>query len=331
MNLKQMRIINGKKGIVFTLTAIALAVFFTLVFSAKIEKPLDYKTELLEARVNVLNDYLNTFYDYAEGIASISGYSAMRGVIINISEAKDYNPNFETQFVYCIKTGNLTSTNICPNMTNQTVVYFLDQLVDIAKSELNINSSYTINNVTVNQTIDAFSVEVMLNLSVRVTDEFANMTDNRVLVSRININGLPDPLYLINGTYNQTITIYEKAQGNWTYEDLKQLYNNHAYRRSSEGISFISRVKGDFSSSALYGIESFVNYTMVSYDDNDTMVDYLFWLKRKFNCVPTMSTEIIGINDTENFNLSGGKYFQLDRNHTSTFFIPANYRAIPCS
>ncbi len=331
MNLKQIRIINGKKGIVFTLTAITLAVFFTLAFSARIEKPLDYKTELIEARVNVLNDYLNTFYDYAEGIASISGYSALRGVIINISEAKDYNRNFETQFANCTMTGNLTPTSICPNMTNQTIVYFLDQLVDIAKKEMNINSSYTINNITVNQTIDAFFVEVMLNLSVRVTDEFANMTDNRVLVSNININGLQDPLYLINGSYNQTITTYEKAQGNWTYEDLQNLYYNHSYRRSSEGISFISRIKGDFSPGSLNGIESFVNYTTVSYDVNDTMVDYLFWLKRKFNCVPTMSTEIIGINDSVNFPLSGGKYFQLDRNHTSTFFIPANYRAIPCS
>jgi hypothetical protein len=328
--MSQRSLINNKKGIVFTITAIALAVFFTLVFSAKTDKPLDYKTDLVEVRISVLNDYFNTFYDYAGEIAPISGYSALQGVIKNISMAKEYNPNFESQFIYCLWTGNLTTTNTCPNMTNQTIVYFLDNLIDIARDELNINSSYIIRNINVNQTVDAFSVEVMINISLEVTDSYANMSDNRLLVSSISIDGLLDPLYLINGTYNQTINPYEKEQGNWTYEDLQQLYYNHAYRKYPEGISFISRIKGDFTPSALYGIESFVNYTAVSYDENDTMVDYLFWQRIRFDCIPTMSTEVIGMNDTSSFPLSGGAYFQLDRDHASTFFIPIEYQAIPC-
>jgi hypothetical protein len=132
---------QNKKGVVFTIVAIVLAAFFTLIFSAKFEKPLDYKTEILEARISILSDYMNTFFDYTEGTASIAGYSALRGIIMNISEAGEYNPNFETQFSYCVKTGNLTSANICSNMTNQTLTYFLNQLSSMGVNELNINST----------------------------------------------------------------------------------------------------------------------------------------------------------------------------------------------
>jgi len=324
-----MNMIKDKRGVVFTIIAIVLAVFFTLIFSARVEKPLDYKTEILETRISVLSDYMNTFFDYAEGTASIAGYSALRGIIINISNSGEYNPDFETQFAYCVKTGNLTSANICPNMTNSSLTHFLDQLRNIAEDELNINSNYTINHVSVNQTTDAFSVEVILNLSVKVNDAYANISDTRVLVSSISINGLLDPMYLLNGAYNQTIKAYDKPEGNWTYTDLQQLYDNHAYRKYAEGISFISRIKGDFSPGDSYGIESFVNYTHpgVKYNESYSMIDYLFWQ----NITDCSSTNpVIAINDTTNFPLNSLlQYFQLNDWHRLEFSIP-NYIIYPC-
>ena len=321
-----MNMIHDKRGVVFTIIAIVLAVFFTLIFSARVEKPLDYKTEILETRISVLSDYMNAFFDYAEGTASIAGYAALQGVISDISTYHRYydqSDEFETNYTYCIKTGNLTTSKYCPNMTNSTLTYFLDQLRNIAEDELNINSNYTINHVSVNQTTDAFSVEVILNLSMKVNDAYANISDTRVLTSSVPIAGLLDPLYLLNGTYNQTINPYKNELGNWAYVDLQQLYNTHAYRRYSEGVSFINRIKGDFSPGDDYGIESFVNYTHpgVTYDYNDTMVDYLFWQNKEFNCLPTtISSEVLGINDTANFPLKNGvQYFQLDKDHASIF------------
>ena len=322
-----MNMIKDKRGVVFTIIAIVLAVFFTLIFSARVEKPLDYKTEILETRISVLSDYMNTFFDYAEGTASIAGYSALRGIIINISNSGEYNPDFETQFAYCVKTGNLTSANICPNMTNSTLTHFLDQLRNIAEDELNINSNYTINHVSVNQTTDAFSVEVILNLSVKVNDAYANISDTRVLVSSISINGLLDPMYLLNGAYNQTIKAYE-LEGNWTYVDLQQLYNTHAYRRYGEGVSFINRIKGDLTPGDSYGIESFVNYTHpdVNYNESYSMIDYLFWQ----NITDCSSTNpVIAINDNASFPAKGSQYFQLNDWHRLEFSI-LNYTVYPC-
>jgi len=329
-----MVMMQNKKGVVFTIVAIVLAVFFTLIFSARVEKPLDYKTEILETRVSILSDYMNTFFDYAEGTASIAGYSALRGIIMNISKAGKYNPNFEAHFEYCIETGNLTSANICPNMTNQTLDYFLNQLTSIGINELNINSTYAVNSISINQTTeDAFSVEVTVNLTVSITDNYANMSDTRAIKSNFSINGLLDPLYLLNGTYNQTIRAYDKLEENWTYTDLQKLYYTNAYRwYKGKGISFLDRIRGNLVPS-YYGIESFVNYTRpdVTYDDNDAMVDYLFWLNKEFNCMAVaVNSEVLGINDSVNFPLKGGsQYFQLDNDH-ATIFVRGYLLASPC-
>lgn len=329
--MKNMNLIRGKKGFVFTVIAIALAVFFTLVFSAKVEKPLYYKTEILETRISVLSDYANTFFDYAQGIASISGYSALQGIVANISKARAYNPNFESQFIYCIRTGNLTTSSTCSNMTNKTLNYYLNQLRNLARDQLNINSTYVINSISVNQTKDAFSIEVTFNLSVNISDAFANISATRELTSSIPITGILDPLYLLNGTYNQTITPYFKPEQNWSYTDLQQLYNKRAYRKYPEGISFIDRIKGNLNSpNKDFGIQSFVNYThpSVSFNESYTMVDYLFWL----NLTDCSSTNpIIGVNDTTSFPLNSlSQHFQLNDKYHLEFSIQ-NYTIYPCS
>lgn len=331
-----MNIINNKKGVVFTIIAIVLAIFFTLIFSARVDKPLNYKTEILETRISLLSDYMSTFFDYAEGTASIAGYSALRGIIINISNASEYDPNFEAHFSYCIRTGNLTPASICPNMTNQTLAYFLDTLRNLGMNELNIKSNYTLNSISINQTPeDAFSIQVTVNITVNITDGYANMSYTRALKSNFSIEGLLDPLYLLNGTYNQIISIYQKLEENWTYTDLQNLYYNHKYRwYRYQGISFLDRVRGNLVPS-YYGIESFVNYThpgvTSTYDYNDSMADYQFWLGNEFNCMATtLNSEVLGINDSINFPLNAGfQHFQLDRDH-ATIFVSGYLLVSPC-
>nr|MCK4930401.1 hypothetical protein [Nanoarchaeota archaeon] len=312
-----MGLINNKRGVVFTVLAIVIAVFFTLIFSARVEKPVDYKITLIETRIGVLNDYMGNFFDYARGMASITGYSALQGVIQDLNDMKAPNDEFETQYVYCIRTGNLTTSKICPGMINKTLIYYLNRIKDIARKELNMNSDYRINNITTNQTLDAFSIEVIVNLSLYINDTFANLSDTRLVTSMVSINGLLDPLYLLNGTYNQTIKKTAIRKPDWLLNstDLKQLYYNHEYRNYKKGISFINRIKGNFVSND-FGIESFVNHTGpgVSYDDNDTMVDYLFWQKKKFRC----DTEIVEIINSLIISEPG---FQLDETHRLNFNI----------
>lgn len=331
---------KNKKGVIFTVIAIVLSVFFTTVFSGKVEQPIDYKTDLTETRIRVLSSYVENFYDYASGAGSIAGYSALQGVIAEMGarNPKSYNANFESQYLYCISTGNLTASTICPGMSNKTITSFLNSIVALARNELNINSTYTINNMTVSQVTDAFSIEIKANITLRVIDSYANITDNRNITSSVSVDGVPDPIYMIDGIYNQTIkkNALNKREGDWNITDMRDLYFNHTYRNYKEGLSIINRIKGNFTPN-IFGIESLVNQSLltmgVDYDVNDSMVDYLLWLNLKtFECKGNAT--LVKINNSNVIPLAGpgGVYgFQIDEEHRLSFNVSSSDTDFTCS
>src|SRR4030043_279121 len=335
-----MGLIRNKKGVVFTILAIILTIFFTTIFSARIERPIDSKVDVIEARVNILNTYMDDFFSYAEGAGSMTGYAALRGVIQDLAATRRYNSNFEAQYVNCTIFGNLTSTKACPGMVNQTLGYFLNSFNATGKDELNIASKYKVNSVKVNQTTDSFSIELIMNISFNITDDYANLSDTRVVVSSVTIAGLLDPLHLLNATYNRTIVknTLNKKEGDWNYTDLQYLYYNRTYRSYKEGPSFIDRIKGQFPPAfppSMYGIESIVNYTDpgVNYNANDTMVDYLYWRNIRFKCRNPIGigVEIVAISNTAILPQKGSQYFQLDEEHRLSFNITSSDTAFTCS
>jgi hypothetical protein len=336
MGLKIFKALRSKKGVVFTIMAITLSVFFTLLFSARFEKPIDYKTQIIETRINVLNAYLMDFFRYTESAGSISGYAGLQGILTDMNTSRRYynrTNEFETNFTYCIKTGNLTEAKKCPDMENKTITYYLNNLNEMARDRLNINNSvYSINNITVTQAQHAFALELVINLSLNISDAFANLSKTRVVTSLVSINGLQDPLYLIKGTYSQVInqTNITKS-GNWTQNDLQSLYYSHTYREYKDlGVSFINRIKGNFSPS-VFGIESIVNHTAPGvngmYGANNSLVDHLFWTKTNFSCKGNVS--VVMINNSA--ILPGPPYIQLDEVHRLNFEISNSNTSFTCS
>ncbi|MBN2459779.1 hypothetical protein JXB28_05835 [Candidatus Woesearchaeota archaeon] len=324
-----MGLANNKKGLVFTILAIVMTVFFTTMFSSKIETPIDSKASLIEARVSLLDSYMNDFYSYAEGAGSVTGYAAIQGIIQDMSMTRSYKPGFEQEMANCTLLGNLTSTKLCPGMENLTLIKYLDTMKKLAEDFLNIKANYTVNNINITQGLDAFSVELLINITLEIIDDYANLTDTRVVVSPIIITGLPDPLFMLNGTYNQSIlqNNLNKKEGDWNYTDLQNLYYNNTYRNYKQGISFIRRIKGDFADMTdYYGLESIVNYTRVSYHENHSMIDYLYWRNITFPCRSPTSPfpYLVGING-DILPMNGAQYFQLDDDHRLSFGInPGN-------
>jgi len=332
-------LIRNKKGVVFTILAIIITIFFTTIFSGRIERPLDAKTDIIEARVSMLSNYMDDFFAYAGGAGSMTGYVALRGVIQDLAETGRYNPDFEAQYANCTIFGNLTSNKTCPDMVNKTLTYFLSSFNETGKNELNIVSKYKINSINVSQTTDAFSIELVLNITFNITDDYANLSDTRVVVSSVTITGLLDPLHLLNATYNRTIikNPLNKKEGDWNYTDLQHLYYNYTYRDYKGGPSFIDRIKGQFPPAfqpSVYGIESIVNYTDpgVNYNANDTMIDYLYWRNIKFTC--RNPVEVAAINNTVILppkSLIPPQFFQLDEVHRLSFSITSSDTAYTCS
>jgi hypothetical protein len=311
----------NKKGVMFTLIAIIISSFLTVLFSST-DSPVDYSIGIVELRVGILNDYSKSFFEYAESSASMSGYYALYGVINNISmnNPKQYDANFENHFINCTITGNITAGVPCSGMKNKTLPYFLDSLINISRDVLKITSNYTINSINVTQIDDPFHLDVILNISLRVNDAFANISATRIIVSKVTISGLQDPLFLVNGTYNQTVkmTTLKKVQGDWNSTDLEWLYNNHEYRAYSLGISFINRIKGNLTPS-LQGIESFINQSQVASGISLSMIDYFFLNKTYLNCT---NGELVRINSTAlpNIGLTNPNGLQIDSSHALAFF-----------
>lgn len=292
---------RSRKGVVLSLIALLIAVFFTIIFATDLNAPLDQKNDLVRSRISIMNSFTESFFSYAEETISVSGYLALRGMLIDQGLTHEYfdsslppsdNSSLEHQLVYCMKYGNLTNSKPCPGMStpekNMTLTVFLQNLSSMAYDYFKMEANFTINSITITQT-KPFMVDVTVNLSLRLSDEFANISDTRMLAVPISIEGLPDALYSINGTYNQTIrkTNITKLSG-WNAEDLRQLYDLHEYRNYPSAPSFIGRMKANFSASD-YGIESFINntdpgVTAYPYRTNDTTVDYQFWQSISFNC-----------------------------------------------
>ncbi len=286
-----MDLIKSKKAVIFSILAVVIALFFTIIFSAKIEKPVDHNIILVQTRVSVLNNYLNDFFEYTEVIASISGYSALKGIILDMSEKDNYNPGFEEDFKKCLEHGTLR-VGLCPGMTDKDLTFYLNNLTSIAEKDLNINSDYVINSIYVTQINNPFFIDILINLSVNISDDYAYLERTDVVHAKTSINLLKDPIYLVDGTYNQTITSnnLNRSSGDWIPSDLRSLYYNHTYRRYEQGLSFINRIKGNFTypNTDFLGIQSFVNHTdpfvKAFITENNSMIDYLFWNDEQFNC-----------------------------------------------
>jgi hypothetical protein len=201
--------------------------------------------------------------------------------------------------------------------------YYLNKYLVQGSTNLKINSSYNILSINVTQDNTPFSVELMINMTLNITDEFANISVTRTIKSSIMIDGIIDPLFAVN-SINRVIkkSSINKAEGTWNYTDLEKLYLNEEYRSYSQGVSFVNRIKGNFSSSRM-GIESFVNQSSVIYGKNLSMIDYFFWNKTYFNC---SNKKLVRINSSliPSLGLTDPQGLQIDDIHRLGFNISSS-------
>ncbi|MBN2142310.1 hypothetical protein JW711_03180 [Candidatus Woesearchaeota archaeon] len=322
------RLFLGKKGFLITLLALLLASFLGLMFSANLTNLPDYKVELLQNRVTLLNYYLESFFDYAENVAVISGYMGLQGVVYDIENRSSYNPNFMTEYPLCVAVGNLTLTRTCPGMKDKSLSFFLENISESVMEELKINSSYFINNLTVSPNDDPFSISLNINLTLYIADAFAKINSTRILSVRIPIEGVLDPLYAVDGFYDQRIveSAISKREGTWNRSDFEELYNRHEYRSAKRGVSFINRILGNITNSSL-GIESYVNHTQANVSEilaantNLSIVDYLFWNRTSFDCAARNPVLIVYLNESDvpSIPASSPTPLPLDTDHWAEF------------
>lgn len=126
---------NQKKGVLFTLIAILFAALFLTIFSYGFREVKLQNNNPEQLRVKVIDSYSHNFEQYTADRLKIGSYETLNVLINEVTNNDFYanNNSFNQAF----------DTELKNNIQTK-----LDDLVDTAKSELNINSEYTINSVS---------------------------------------------------------------------------------------------------------------------------------------------------------------------------------------
>ncbi len=312
-----------KKAILFTLISVLFSALFISLFSE------DYSTSITESipstniRIKVLDTYTRNFDKYTDHAFEIATYKTLESITQYNKIQGRFLPNeqsFNDTFENCITCGlmdcNIPLSPACQDpISGYDLNKSLTNISDLARSELNINTTFKINSVEITQKLP-YEVEVTLNLSYNVSDnaggDYALWERNRVTTQKVSIIGLSDPLFYpsTDGLMNRQIIRYtgscEFNESCWNVTNVKYMFDRAEYRFSVLGTSYIQRFWNSSTASACCGLESFLNSTMLGnwVRVNNSFVDHYYWAGN-YSCqgTPGETPIIIFNNIYTNFSL----------------------------
>ena len=334
---------RNKRSIFFTFIAIAIITVFTLVFTPQADISLQKDKQAIRARINSLDNYVDDLEErYLETVLRVSTYKAILSLIFYINETGSYLANLDSAFYEVMLNGSIlnpgqehvpidsiTGKKI---MENNTLLNWSNKIIDVAKDTLNVNTSITILNVTVNQT-KPWSMDSTLRINFSVRSNVAEWRKNATIISTINIEGFYDPYYLknTNGLYSNQVKRSSVEFNQWNLSKVREHLRNgtYVYWQNSDAPSFVMRFTNTMSPSQCCGIESLVNPNAVSPADQiDSYADYIFW-------DPLINTPCSQLYNITNPATGQGlwdefRYFKLDFEHITKYNITAEYAVKTC-
>ncbi|HIH31850.1 TPA: hypothetical protein HA235_04020 [Candidatus Woesearchaeota archaeon] len=294
------KLFNTRKSILFTLAAVLLSALFYTYFSYNKITPAYYIYQPINARIQVMDNYVKSFDGYLAQSMEISAYTALESIYEERSSTGIFFADkieFDNMFAECVKCGIDCATvpDECSHMTATDIEGFIRNMTEIAKNRLNLKTIYEVNSVQVKQSWP-FEVEVSLNITYYVTDlsrsflsdNFASWNSTKIITRSVSIIGLKDPLLGISTAkgYERDINLSSICAYNescWNITSAKLFYDSNSYHFSVEGTGYIQRFWNDSSNSPCCGIESFLNIGEAS--GNNSYVDHYYYTGN-YTCSP---------------------------------------------
>jgi hypothetical protein len=284
----------GRKGIVFSLLAVALSSLFLMWFADYYEPSIDEMVPVFSSRVLILNNAVSDAFSYAEYAAKTSSYYALRGLYEEINTTGIFLSDFNTSFVVCAVNG----TSSCSNTHNLSVL--LDEYVLLVNNDMRIPLGMQLHSF---EWVDErpFSLKVRLNVSVWIVDHYASWNLSGVIETWVGTTGIYDPaFYNISTTYGGIVgerQIRPAGTGisSWDENRFHQFYLLEQYNPFSSGPCLSHRFEGDWFEigGVRCGIETIVhpnNYVELQNQSghpdlfNLTMVDHRLLRDERFPC-----------------------------------------------
>jgi hypothetical protein len=354
---------KNKKGIVFSIVAIILVIFFMLIYTTVSNEYVQGTETYLLFKAKSAGGYESQIVNYYLPIAlKQSSYAAIYAMINFTGVDNTYIPPSEFQNVFrsLVKNGNF-SYNDGMNTYNWSINASKMENKTLSKwvTNLSINLSDSISTLAEETTAFGFNdsltivpdydelyiyqsspweitVISLFNVTF-LSSEFQITNLQKPVVVKIPIIGMRDPNLLVNSHGSLEIEIHNETEiiNVWDISKLKSAIKNHKYYASSRAPEFLMRFQNVTNSSS-NGIETFIDPVWVNtslIDFNSTYmersyVDFMFFNKTNCKFEDDSLKYLYNVSDIS--NLSSYQGFRLDLNSTVKYVgIDFNVSAAP--
>jgi len=361
-------LLRQRRGVFMTIMAIIVMIFlFTytkVAFPHSTNRDEDLSAE--RTRITAMNTYIGILESYIVESTKSAGYLALENLsemigsnYVNLTTMNDLNTWMKSCMI-------LNNVSIPPPMLSspcmsakQTINYSLYNLTELIYSDMNINTTVTLNSITVKDGGDPYEVVILLNVSYVISDgsdmsggmNFARWNTTTIINATLDVRGIKDPLYMYgfqNQSFVNNIFPYRRfnstgiifaglndtdADGNFT----KVFYPRRQYIASKYGVCVLQRYIKNWSvptcnTSLQYpccGIESVVNWdelntTIQGYSSlvNMSFIDAEFITNRVYNCNDKVVVGLKNMTSTPKFSINRSR---LEMTYYRNVTLPSNF------
>lgn len=293
-----------KRGIFYTISAIALTIVIITTYSAYNTYRLSEKMDVIQTRIETVNFFIKDVErDISKGV-TIATFRTLLSFNQFIATNGTFIDNINERFKESFLNGTINKQPLSL-MKDSTFTDWANK-ISAEANKVDIKFNFTINDVKINHT-DPWTVRVGLNISLDIRDKrnTSYWVRNRYLANTVSIIGFEDPLYIVNSNGRITNTIVKSNITQFvvggSVQNLLEHMNNSWYITSNVSPSFLMRFEGNLGNST-YGIESLVNLGEFEAQGlaikDRSIVDYIYF--------GTKSTTNFRINNTpEWFKIDG--------------------------
>ncbi len=250
-----------KRGIFYTMAAIALTAVIIATYSAYSSYRLSDKMEVIQTRIETVNFFIKDVEKDINKGANIAGFRTLLSFNQFIATNGTFIDSVNERFKESFLNGTINQQPLSL-MKDSTFTDWANK-ISAEADKVDIKFNFKINDVKLNQS-DPWSVSVGLNISLDIRDKrnTSYWIRDRYLTQRISIIGFEDPLYIVNSKGRVTniikISNITNFVVNGKVDNLLLHMNNSWYIAHNDSPNFLMRFEGNLGNST-YGIESLVN------------------------------------------------------------------------
>lgn len=304
--------LKGKKGIFFTMAAIALAIVVIFSFKAVQPKDLESQTDVAAIRIYTMNSFMKDIEQDIEKGLYIASYRAFAGMNEYIAEEDEYISNLDGSFSEIVQSGTLEGDKIGV-IENHTFSNWSSKINTEAK-KIDLVANFTLKDISLSQS-DPWYVSVEASVEILLADEKNTSSWNRTvnLTFNVPIDGLKDPVSIVNSNnlvpvYMNKTKINDFVQGE-NINNLLKHTNQSYYIPHNDAPNFLMRLQGNLGSSSA-GIERLVDVKALQdagfIGNGRSIVDYIYF----------------GSGSVTTYSIDGApSWFKIDENHLETYEV----------